>query len=154
MEAIEPYLGVFRARRSELGLWLRRSTGYPLLVVTNVDDEHSAAYMAGIRNNDVVFRIDGQASWEMAIGDALMMIAYEEDNENGDDIVTIEWVSAAHATLAFRAMQNFRSGRAVHSAVSSSSSSSAPTPPPRRSEERRVGKECVSTCRYRWSTYT
>src|SRR3546814_18523253 len=22
-----------------------------------------------------------------------------------------------------------------------------------RSEERRVGKECVSTCRYRWSTY-
>src|SRR3546814_12215414 len=22
---------------------------------------------------------------------------------------------------------------------------------PRRSEERRVGKECVSTCRYRWS---
>src|SRR3546814_12257341 len=31
-------------------------------------------------------------------------------------------------------------------------------PPPcaamtRRSEERRVGKECVSTCRYRWSPY-
>src|SRR3546814_11716349 len=25
------------------------------------------------------------------------------------------------------------------------------TPP--RSEERRVGKECVSTCRYRWSPY-
>src|SRR3546814_13770601 len=24
----------------------------------------------------------------------------------------------------------------------------------RRSEERRVGKECVSTCRSRWSTYT
>src|SRR3546814_1120156 len=23
-----------------------------------------------------------------------------------------------------------------------------------RSEERRVGKECVSTCRYRWSTYS
>src|SRR3546814_14288137 len=23
----------------------------------------------------------------------------------------------------------------------------------RRSEERRVGKECVSTCRYRWSPY-
>src|SRR3546814_19497678 len=67
----------------------------------------------------------------MAIGDALMMIAYEEDDENGDDIVTIEWVSAAHATLVFRAMQNFRSGRAVHSAVSSSSSSSAPTTPPR-----------------------
>src|SRR3546814_18301962 len=25
--------------------------------------------------------------------------------------------------------------------------------PPVRSEERRVGKECVSTCRSRWSTY-
>src|SRR3546814_16838624 len=25
--------------------------------------------------------------------------------------------------------------------------------PPDRSEERRVGKECVSTCRYRWSPY-
>src|SRR3546814_2042676 len=25
--------------------------------------------------------------------------------------------------------------------------------PPRRSEERRVGKECVSTCRSRWSPY-
>src|SRR3546814_18814537 len=24
---------------------------------------------------------------------------------------------------------------------------------PYRSEERRVGKECVSTCRYRWSPY-
>src|SRR3546814_18637193 len=27
------------------------------------------------------------------------------------------------------------------------------TPRPRRSEERRVGKECVSTCRSRWSPY-
>src|SRR3546814_2521552 len=27
----------------------------------------------------------------------------------------------------------------------------APTPPAGRSEERRVGKECVSTCRSRWS---
>src|SRR3546814_19807312 len=26
-------------------------------------------------------------------------------------------------------------------------------PPPGRSEERRVGKECVSTCRSRWSPY-
>src|SRR3546814_16664475 len=25
--------------------------------------------------------------------------------------------------------------------------------PPKRSEERRVGKECVSTCRSRWSPY-
>src|SRR3546814_13573113 len=30
---------------------------------------------------------------------------------------------------------------------------SHPIPPDRRSEERRVGKECVSTCRSRWSPY-
>src|SRR3546814_17448528 len=29
----------------------------------------------------------------------------------------------------------------------------APFLPATRSEERRVGKECVSTCRYRWSPY-
>src|SRR3546814_20845087 len=29
----------------------------------------------------------------------------------------------------------------------------APVAPPARSEERRVGKECVSTCRSRWSPY-
>src|SRR3546814_8370113 len=29
----------------------------------------------------------------------------------------------------------------------------AQVPPRRRSEERRVGKECVSTCRSRWSPY-
>src|SRR3546814_4253922 len=40
--------------------------------------------------------------------------------------------------------------------VSSLSHSSASLPPPdmtSRSEERRVGKECVSTCRSRWSPY-
>src|SRR3546814_10222160 len=31
--------------------------------------------------------------------------------------------------------------------------SSGPRAWPRRSEERRVGKECVSTCRSRWSPY-
>src|SRR3546814_10545863 len=30
---------------------------------------------------------------------------------------------------------------------------STPATPYARSEERRVGKECVSTCRSRWSTY-
>src|SRR3546814_20623149 len=29
----------------------------------------------------------------------------------------------------------------------------APVTPPRRTAERRVGKECVSTCRSRWSPY-
>src|SRR3546814_12096016 len=102
MDELQSYLQVFSVRKSELGLWLRRSSGYPLLIVTNVHDEGSAAFAAGIRNNDIVLRIDGRASWEMDIGDALMMIAFEEDDENADDVVTIDWVPAAHASLAFR----------------------------------------------------
>src|SRR3546814_14055797 len=35
----------------------------------------------------------------------------------------------------------------------SSPSLASSGPSPQRSEERRVGKECVSTCRSRWSTY-
>src|SRR3546814_6634051 len=37
--------------------------------------------------------------------------------------------------------------------VSSTRTAKAALPTSWRSEERRVGKECVSTCRYRWSTY-
>src|SRR3546814_18427296 len=38
--------------------------------------------------------------------------------------------------------------------VSTTASSGSGSPVmPSRSEERRVGKECVSTCRYRWSPY-
>lgn len=108
MDAIEPYLQVFRARKSELGLWLRRPSGYTLLIATNVDDENSAAYMAGVRNNDVVFRIDTRPSWEMAIGDALMLILFDAGEDNGDDVVTIEWLAAAHASLALRVVHSIR----------------------------------------------
>lgn len=138
METIEPFLEAFQARRSELGLWLRRSSGYPLLVVTNVDDEQSAAFLAGIRNDDVVFRIDGRPSWEMAVGDALMMIAFEDDDEDANNVVTIEWVPAAHASLAFRAVRSIRTGRGGGGAASSSSqglASSASTPERRPSLE-------------------
>src|SRR3546814_16563664 len=41
----------------------------------------------------------------------------------------------------------------ISSTGSSSPAGSKPPPPLRRSEERRVGKECVSTCRSRWSPY-
>src|SRR3546814_5002234 len=37
--------------------------------------------------------------------------------------------------------------------ASQSARSAAKAFPPARSEERRVGKECVSTCRSRWSPY-
>src|SRR3546814_3245749 len=48
-----------------------------------------------------------------------------------------------------------KSARSCTSPMSPRSSWTRGSCPPaaRRSEERRVGKECVSTCRYRWSPY-
>src|SRR3546814_18937847 len=67
---------------------------------------------------------------------------------------------------AFPGIRFWRSGldnngriQEVASLADCGSSSSAVLPEPGwkpkfgRSEERRVGKECVSTCRYRWSPY-
>src|SRR3546814_13074551 len=54
---------------------------------------------------------------------------------------------------------SFRSGTMGSPIVGSTSSAFGPalcvraSPRPIRSEERRVGKECVSTCRSRWSPY-
>src|SRR3546814_17026373 len=46
-------------------------------------------------------------------------------------------------------------GRNIRTSAPPSSRLETLAPPPslRRSEERRVGKECVSTCRSRWSPY-
>ena len=45
--------------------------------------------------------------------------------------------------VAAKAVPHFKPGKALRDAVNESG----------RSEERRVGKECVSTCRSRWSPY-
>src|SRR3546814_11300401 len=52
----------------------------------------------------------------------------------------------------------FSSSSACSSCCSAAARSGSPRAAPSRStwprsEERRVGKECVSTCRYRWSPY-
>src|SRR3546814_10907868 len=44
-------------------------------------------------------------------------------------------------------------GRAAAAAGSGADDAGADDEGPGRSEERRVGKECVSTCRSRWSPY-
>src|SRR3546814_3865674 len=48
---------------------------------------------------------------------------------------------------------NIRPGAAIASAHGLNVHFGLIEPPADRSEERRVGKECVSTCRSRWSTY-
>src|SRR3546814_10757148 len=43
--------------------------------------------------------------------------------------------------------------RGIRAEMQAPARRTAPVAPPDRSEERRVGKECVSTCRSRWSPY-
>src|SRR3546814_17967914 len=78
---------------------------------------------------------------------------------NADGIVSkIRWVLDVYATREERALtkaqrltwaeQAVRTMRAAAGVLKTIAEQ-----PARRSEERRVGKECVSTCRSRWSTY-
>src|SRR3546814_10277808 len=46
-----------------------------------------------------------------------------------------------------------KAARNLSNAGIASADCASGTPPTDRSEERRVGKECVSTCRSRWSPY-
>src|SRR3546814_9865832 len=70
-----------------------------------------------------------------------------------------DWSSdVCSSDLRARVRQSEQGNRsAAPSAVRPARPQAAPTGPPSsrsgRSEERRVGKECVSTCRYRWSPY-
>src|SRR3546814_3442796 len=66
------------------------------------------------------------------------------------------WVSA-RARRTARGPESLRCRGAAASARRAPDAifpfASRPSPDVRRSEERRVGKECVSTCRSRWSPY-
>src|SRR3546814_13757027 len=53
----------------------------------------------------------------------------------------------------YRCSQNTGSGEGFLQFLSDAKETSASSLPYVRSEERRVGKECVSTCRSRWSPY-
>ena len=108
MEELEPHIHVLQTRRSNLCFWLRRPSGCPLLIVTALENEQSAAFQAGIRDGDILFRINGQFAWDFNIGEALMLITDEDDDESINTEITIEWVSAAHATLASRTAHAIR----------------------------------------------
>src|SRR3546814_19743213 len=59
-------------------------------------------------------------------------------------------IASADCCLALTSCARSRAAIACGSKTSDCASASAPSA---RSEERRVGKACVSTCRYRWSPY-
>ena len=52
--------------------WLERPSGFPLLIVKRLREDASA-YMAGMRNGDIVVRVNGQPVWELTIGEVLLM---------------------------------------------------------------------------------
>src|SRR3546814_4345473 len=61
--------------------------------------------------------------------------AHRQDGGGGLDVAAVLQRRGRHVHRHFQRIARLRQGLA-------------------RSEERRVGKECVSTCRYRWSPYT
>src|SRR3546814_13656104 len=63
----------------------------------------------------------------------------KEEGRCFDKLSTNGWEGWRHGTVAFIGTSPARRTRIAL--------------PPIRSEERRVGKECVSTCRSRWSRY-
>src|SRR3546814_13763180 len=73
--------------------------------------------------------------------------------------VILDWVNVTaqfeNAVDTLEAHQLFvRDGYAyVHVSAQAAGLCCLPALTPKRSEERRVGKECVSTCRSRWSPY-
>src|SRR3546814_20524714 len=77
------------------------------------------------------------------------IVAVDEDGDRTFEAGVV--ADGADAADARRAI-GFRSARRTEVATSCRSVTSTP-PSPERSEERRVGKECVSTCRSRGSPY-
>src|SRR3546814_7101564 len=68
------------------------------------------------------------------------------------DVCSSDLSSAAHANGGGAAAPTPRMS-GDRGAGAGGSASSRPSTARERSEERRVGKECVSTCRSRWSPY-
>src|SRR3546814_18635988 len=62
---------------------------------------------------------------------------------------TLDWLERAIARAPGRPFNISMQGRAMATCFAPSTAGRRGT----RSEERRVGKECVSTCRSRWSPY-
>src|SRR3546814_20292256 len=99
-----------------------------------VDVREPLAYAAGHMQGALclpVGMIPAFAGWFISEGDTIALIASEEDE-----------LAQAMAHLVRIGLDNIVGGYV----------GVVPAAAP-RSEERRVGKECVSTCRYRWSPY-
>src|SRR3546814_15676560 len=97
---------------------------------------HAAEGVTGVvfRRTDAAGGVEVQALWCNAIETPLCTTLV---NSKGNQIATIE-----HLMSAFSAC-------GIDNAVVELNGPEVPI----RSEERRVGKECVSTCRSRWSPY-
>src|SRR3546814_11245590 len=74
--------------------------------------------------------------------------------ETGEEEVVAETPGAEEISVAEEAEKpSPLKGRGLGEGAEAAPASAAIPLSPERSEERRVGKECVSTCRSRWSPY-
>ena len=119
--SLEPHLQTLNAPIDEFGFWLERPSGFSLLFVKNLNDVDSAAYIAGVRNGDVVVKINGQPVWELTVGEALLLLIGDGD-ASGSTSIRIDWIPAVHAALAQRVVRQLRSQASTRSSQSSAMS--------------------------------
>src|SRR3546814_11424089 len=97
--------------------------------------------------------MNGRHSVEKVGGTSMAATATLFDNvliagRSGADLYNRIFVVSAHAGMTDLLLENKKSGEpGVYGHFVADDDAEA------RSEERRVGKECVSTCRSRWSPY-
>src|SRR3546814_3026725 len=96
--------------------------------------------------NGHVFFFKQKTAYEMRISD------WSSDVCSSDlSTQTIEWACGASSSAVMPSPEAMSSTSPVSSNCSSERARVSQVRPGERSEERRVGKECVSTCRSRWS---
>src|SRR3546814_2641194 len=94
-----------------------------------------------------------KTAYEMRISDWSSDVCSSDLRSRIDELLDLEWLERPHEVAAAVDIDGLilrlvlaaevEEGRQMHDARDAAT----------RSEERRVGKECVSTCRSRWSPY-
>src|SRR3546814_3533683 len=93
------------------------------------------------------FFVKQKTAYDMRISDWSSDVC-SSDLRRRTSLVWVERASTTERTSSHRESNSSRRPAYGPGAVTPSQRADA-----KRSEERRVGKECVSTCRSRWSTY-
>ena len=115
--SLEAYSQTLLAPCDELGFWLERPSGFPFAIVKNLNFQNTVAYIAGMRNGDIVLRLNDQPVWELTIGEVLLILLRDPDEAN-NGILRVEWLAATHPALAQRALRQLRHDRISGASIS------------------------------------